>query len=535
MNAHKACCLVMSVCMCCADEMTGTHLQWLIDALQHDDGTRAVARDARYEQALAAVARASGDDVTRLLAALGASRALDGSLPGAAGQRLFQQLIARQRHGRAPLEEVHRRHISLLYNALERQPALRSLALQWLATAAGPHDLRLFAQLLVDQPPPDAAAVAVAVAPLFQHAHYDPAALFPQLLEALQHVSVAAIVLDLANFLVRAQRVVEHPAVAHAMALVALLGDLVQRLARLEETGGPPSDDALAVRQRVDDSVALIVSLCDTLSLLGESRAVGKLHQALELKHRRIRVAAAAALARLGEAAGISALLALAAEPVVRLLVLATAEELGLSQQVDAAYCTELARAESAVALTLAQPTFFGLPPQELTCIDTRSQFWPGYEEPVTCHLYRYAYRFGAGDYTNIAIAGPLVHAFAADLNDLPPDDIYAAYAGWHAEHESIYEWPVEHCPAARQADLQRFLRRLRQEGYEDVQGVTCGHFLGDDLLVARAVWQGVAGVAIVDALGIEWHPTRTRRHPLGPAEAYCIYKGRRLLRAFNP
>ncbi len=99
------------------------------------------------------------------------------------------------------------------------------------------------------------------------------------------------------------------------------------------------------------------------------------------------------------------------------------------------------------VAVELAQPTFFGIPPAELKLVDSRTQFWPGYETPVHCYLFRYAYRFGDGQYSNVAIAGPLVHAFAADLSDLPPDDIYAVYAGWHVEHESIYEVPLDSAP----------------------------------------------------------------------------------------
>ena len=60
------------------------------------------------------------------------------------------------------------------------------------------------------------------------------------------------------------------------------------------------------------------------------------------------------------------------------------------------------------------------------------------------------------------------------------------------------------------------------------------GYFFGDRVLVARATRQGVAGIAVVDQLGIEWHPLRTKLYQIGPHEAFCIYKGRRLLRSFN-
>ncbi len=45
----------------------------------------------------------------------------------------------------------------------------------------------------------------------FNARNYDPAALFPRLLAALQHLSLAAPVLDLSNYLVRTHRVNRHP------------------------------------------------------------------------------------------------------------------------------------------------------------------------------------------------------------------------------------------------------------------------------------------------------------------------------------
>ena len=60
------------------------------------------------------------------------------------------------------------------------------------------------------------------------------------------------------------------------------------------------------------------------------------------------------------------------------------------------------------------------------------------------------------------------------------------------------------------------------------------GHFFGDRVLIARASRHDVPGIAVVDRNGVEWYPIRTQRHCLGAQEAFCIYKGRRLLRSFN-
>jgi hypothetical protein len=41
-------------------------------------------------------------------------------------------------------------------------------------------------------------------------------------------------------------------------------------------------------------------------------------------------------------------------------------------------------------------------------------------------------------------------------------------------------------------------------------------------------------GVAIADNDRTYWWPQGASRRPIGPVEAYCIYKGRKLLKAFN-
>jgi len=510
-----------------------SNLSTLVTLLRH---TGALAQDQQHEfrLACATIPELTAEQTLPLLEAMVQSVGAMDEAGELRCEEVLAQLALRARTHDESLQPTARERISFLYNHLREGSTCRARLLQWLATAAGDDDLRLYVELITAHPPRDGRTAAVVMAPLFQRTRYDSAALFPGLLAALQHLTLAAPVLDLANYLTRSRRVDRHPCQERLDELVALLGSVVQRLAKLEESPHDATQDLEAMRHQVDEGVAVVVSLCHALGLIGDPRSVGKLHQALELAHRRVRVEAAAALARLGEQAGKQALLALAAEPVVRLHVLDSAQELGLLDQVDPQYATDAARAEAMVAQELAQPTFFGIPPMELELIDTRTQHWPGYEPMVECYLFRYTYRFGGGTYSNVAIAGPLVHAFAADLNDLPPDDIYAAYAGWHVEHDSIYEVPVDELPAVQRTEQERFERRLRDAGYESIQSATLGHFFGDRVLVAHATRGSTSGVAVIDAQEIEWYPCRTRRHCLGPCEAFSIYKGRRLLRTFN-
>ncbi len=166
----------------------------------------------------------------------------------------------------------------------------------------------------------------------------------------------------------------------------------------------------------------------------------------MELQHRRLRVEAAAALARLGDQQGEQTLVELASEPVVRLRVVHYAEELGLGESIPEEYPSDIAIAEAELVTHLAQPTAIGTPPSRCELVDTRSLYWPGYEEPRNCYLFRFTYSFRSDSGTdcrvsNIGIAGP-VHrtSVQGDVSELPVDEIYALFAGCHAEHY-IFQW----------------------------------------------------------------------------------------------
>jgi len=370
-------------------------------------------------------------------------------------------------------------------------------------------------------------------APLFQARDYDPASLFPRLFDGLSHISVAAVILDLANYVTRQRLVSLHPGTERRDELAALLGGIVGHLGRLESSP-PEGETAETLGKKVNEGVAMAVSLCDALALVGDKSVTGKLHQALSLGHRRLRTEAAAALAALGEEAGVEALVALAAEPVTRLRVLAYAEELGVLDKVGEEYLTAEARAEAEMTLWLAEPSQIGIPPTKCELVDRRNQHWPGYDDRVECYLFRFTYDLGQVNFSNIGIAGPLTHAFGADLCDLSPNDIYAAFAGWHAKHDEIIEVDVEHLNDIQRTDVARFERRLRDEGYDAIQPLTLGVFFGDRSLVAKAVQEGISGVAVADMEQTSWFPRGANSRPLGSHEAYCIYKGRKLLQFFN-
>ncbi|MBM4001303.1 MAG: HEAT repeat domain-containing protein [Planctomycetes bacterium] len=407
--------------------------------------------------------------------------------------------------------------------------------LQLMAQIGTDASLTMFTEFLVARPPEDSAHVAAACSPLLQgDRRTDLPKVFPRLLDGLAHLSAGAIILDLANFTVRERLVREHPASARREHLAAMLGDLAQRLESLDEQGWTEGSLASARRKQVGESVALAVTLCDALGLLGDRAFIGKLYPALELRHRRIRAEAAFALARLGERVGEDVVVEMASVPATRLRALAYAEELGVEGRVAEPFTTDVAKAESELAMWLSEPTRMGIPPTDLTLVDRRELYWPGYSEPVDCCLFRFTYALPRGEFSNIGITGPMTHASSADLTELEADDIYALFAGRQAEHNDIFEFDLASLTESATRDARRLEQRVRSDGYADVVPVTLGSFFGERALVARARLDRAEGLVVADHDAIEWWPRGEGGHPLGADDVFAIYKGRRLLNAFN-
>jgi hypothetical protein len=519
------------------------HVASLLANLQQGGGQDAEAREAALQRAAwlddatdqqldelagALIARPpiesefAGHLLSMALARLGrgaqASGAVTTRLPRNFAQRLAElyRHLRRENHGESRGDCRGRHHLLRVLAERGDEEALASLA-----------------ELLVRDPPARETSVAEVLTPLFRRRDYDPAAIFPRLLDALAHTSLAASVLDLASYLTRLGRVDRHPAASRRERLEELLGRFAQRLAHLEEHPAEASSAGDAQRT-IAESVSLVVSLCHSLALIGDAASIGKLYQALELRHRRIRTEAAAALARLGEEAGAQALIDLAAEPVARLRVLAYAEELGLSDKLPEPFTGEAARAEAELSLWLAQPTQFGLPPSRLELLDRRTQLWPGFDGPVDCFLFRFSYQLGDAAFANIGIAGPLVCSFSADLTTLPVDDLYALFAGWQAEHADIYRLSPENLRGTEQQAAQRLARFLEEAGYSDVRPAWLGMIFGEPALAAEATFEGERGVAVADQDQILWQPSLGRSRPLGVEDVYNLYSGRKLIEAFN-
>ena len=426
-----------------------------------------------------------------------------------------------------------------ILTALSPEVANRHLLLQLLAMMRTPESLAALVQGLSDSPPRGWMAAGQILSPLMQYDDWPIDRVFPALLDCLGEPSLAAPILDLAGHLVRSGRVDDHdpkhPAAGRVTALNALLGQVADRLAKFEEDPRSFGTDVEQVQAILGEAVALAVSLCDAVGLIGDPSSIAPLNKAAQLRHRRVQCEAAGALARFGDAAGIEQLISLAQEPSARLRAIAYADELGIGDKIEESLRSPEATAQAEIALWLSQPQQMGVPPTSVEVVDSRRLLWPSFHDPVDAFLVRYQYDFGDRSYSNIALAGPTVFSLSADVADLPPEDIYAIYAGWHAEHEDIFTVPASDFNEAQRRLVEPLQTYLERNDYDDVKPALLGFFLEETAAVFTAARGGVDCVVVTDGLETMDLPTAGRLRPASPADLFHLYKGRKMLRTFNP
>ncbi len=408
------------------------------------------------------------------------------------------------------------------------------LLLQLLSMDRGRESLTALASAIPIHPPRDWMEAGHLLSPLMQNDDWPIDAVFPALLELLDRPPLAAPVLDLANYVTRVGRTPTHPAADRVATLDALLGEIAHRLDRFEEDPRSFGDDVTEVQSRLGEAVALAVSLCDALGIIGDRSAIGSLNRTVELRHRRVQCEAAGALARLGEQSGEQRLIELTAEPAARLRAIHYLDELGLGNRVDPRWRDESATAEAEMALWLSQPQQMGVPPTSVEVIASRRMMWPSFEEPVDVRLVRFEYSFGDQRYSNVGMTGPAVFALSADVADLPNEDIYAIYAGWQAEHPEIFTVPADQLNEAQRRLIDPLTRHLDRSEYESIEPELLGFFLDEHAGVFRAVRDGTTCRVVTDGLETIDQAVEGRMRPLGAAELFHLFKGRKMLRTFN-
>ena len=211
------------------------------------------------------------------------------------------------------------------------------------------------------------------------------------------------------------------------------------------------------------------------------------------------------------------------------------ADELGFGDLILDQYRSETATAEAEMALWLTQPSQMGVPPTSIEVIDSRRLLWPSFDDPVDVFLVQFEYSFGDRKYSNVGMVGPAVYAMSADVADLPIDDIYAIYAGWHAEHEEIFTVAAEQFNDAQLRAMLPFQHHLERMGYKSLKPLMLGFFLDEQAGIFQGVREDTECLVVTDSLETIEQPTAGRLRPLQPGDVFNLYKGRKMLRTFNP
>jgi len=436
--------------------------------------------------------------------------------------------------GQETIGQLRPQWLTMIEAALPPQTPNRILLLQLLAMIRSDDSLRELLGSLKSNPPSEWTDGAQILSPLMQHDDWSVEAFYPDALDCLQFPALASPILDIANFLVRSGRVDSHPAADRLPMLNRLLGEVSGRMGNFEENPLAFGDDVDTVHRMLGEAVALAVSLCDTVGLIGDPSSIGKLNQTVDLKHRRVQCEAAGALALLGEDLGQKRLIELTADPAARLRAIHYLDELGCGENVDQKYRSENATAEADLALWLTQPQQMGVPPTSIEVLDTRRMLWPGSSDPVDLFLLRFEYNFGEHTYSNVGVTGPVTFAISSDVANLPNDDIYAIYAGWHAEHSEIFTVAEDQFNDAQKRVMGTYQKHLSRLGYESIKPELLGFFLDEQSGIFSAVREEIACVVVTDGLETIEQVIAGRMRPLTPGDLFNLYKGRKMLRTFN-
>lgn len=425
--------------------------------------------------------------------------------------------------------------IGQLEQAIPPKSTNRFLLQQLYAINQQETSLHLLVESLNLQPPIKWVEAAQVLSPLMQRGDWDVSVFFPQALSLLPHASLASPLLDLANFVHRNKRVEQHPAFEHVEMLRTLLGEVVGRLGRFEEDPRTFGSEVPIVQARLAEAVALAVSLCDAVALIGDLSSIGKLHQAMQLRHRRVQSEAAGALSRLGDDEGKTRLLELLEEPAARLRVIQYADELGFGSEVEERFLTSQAKSEAELALWLSQPQQMGVPPTKVEVLHTTRCLWPSFDDLVDVSLVRFEYNFGEQSYSNIGITGPATFAMSVDVTSLSLSDTYAIYAGWQAEHDEIFTLAPENWNDLQREQISQWKQHLERCELQDVDGILIGRFLDETAGVFQAKRDDRSFLVITDGLESIECVTDAGERSMGALDLFNLYKGRKILRTFNP
>jgi hypothetical protein len=144
-----------------------------------------------------------------------------------------------------------------------------------------------------------------------------------------------------------------------------------------------------------------------------------------------VRMEAAWASARLGDASGWATLQAMCREPIHSLRAQAYLKELGREEMVPPEVHEPTFAAAAELCRWLAHPMEYEKPPTHIELYDTRELFWPPTNDYRRVWLFKYTYDDAGQKESGLGMVGSVTFTVDGDDADLSAEDAYGLQCAW--------------------------------------------------------------------------------------------------------
>lgn len=225
-----------------------------------------------------------------------------------------------------------------------------------------------------------------------------------------------------------------------------------------------------------------------------------------------VQMEAAWVAVKLGREWGLSSLVKSCEDPGQSAKAQSYLEELGKGGLIPAKTKEPKFLAQAEFANWLAHPNELGQAPDEMEVVDHRQLKWPTEEVAKDFTIVRYRLRNQSGlkaDDVDCGLVGSMTWCFFSyEMNQRPPEDIYAIHCFWEMTHEDLIVESDEMAPGEYDGLLKQWDgSKLEGAVIEDVADLSPKlNYPSRLVAVAKATMNEVEGWAILDGARSKWY-----------------------------
>jgi hypothetical protein len=193
-------------------------------------------------------------------------------------------------------------------------------------------------------------------------------------------------------------------------------------------------------------------------------------------------------------------------------------------------------KARAEFAQWLAHPNELGVAPDEVEIIDNRELRWPLAKESSNFSVVRFLLRDRTGlgvDDENVGVVGSMTWCFFdKQMNQRPPEDVYAIHAYWEMENEELIKETRKEDPA----EFAKLLAEWQGQPLESpsfLKSVKISRRLkipSRQVTLVSANQDGQPGWVVLDGPTSAWYPASEQPEQGGDQAILQIHVGRQLL-----